>query len=140
MRRRKRTAVVAVLAAAGAATIRAFATGAASFGGGHGKLSPELGSPMSLDNTSFLYANPANQPVRWLAEGRDASAAIDSAFNGFGKNDGDNELIGIHVSDGDPSVQGVLGAKTPKLWHDGWRSFYTQQHGDNSTYEVVPSR
>jgi hypothetical protein len=173
MRRRKRTAVVAVLAAAGTATITAFATGAASFGGGHGKLSPELGSPMSLDNTSFLsrdtfgvvedagdtlhgqrnaldsgyaldvdldYANPANQPVRWLAEGRDASAAIDSAFNGFGKNDGDNELTGIHVSDGDPSVQGVLGAKTPKLWHDGWRWFYTQQHGDNPMYEVVPSR
>jgi hypothetical protein len=125
MTRRKRTAVVAVLAAAGTATITAFATGAASFGGGHGKLSPELGSPMSLDNTSFLsrdtfgvvedagdtlhgqrnaldsgyaldvdlnYANPANQPLRWLAEGRDASAAIDSAFNGFGKNDGDNEL------------------------------------------------
>ena len=31
-----------------------------------------------------------NQPVRWLAEGRDASATIDSANGGFGKNDGDN--------------------------------------------------
>src|SRR5262245_1475988 len=85
------------------------------------------------------YANPANQPVRWLAEGRDASATIDAANGGFGKNDGDNEITGIHISDGDPSVRGVLGAKTPKLWHDGWRWFYTQQHGDNPTYEVVPA-
>ena len=85
------------------------------------------------------YSSAANQPLRWLAEGRDASAAIDSAFGGFGKNDGDNEVTGLHVSDGDPSVHGVLGAKTPKLWHGGWRWFYTQQHGDNPTYEVVPA-
>jgi hypothetical protein len=36
--------------------------------------------------------------LRWLAEDRDASATIDSAFGGFGKNDGDNETTGIHVS------------------------------------------
>ena len=85
------------------------------------------------------YANPANQPVRWLAEGRDPSATIDSAFGGFGKNDGDNELTGLHVSDGDPSVRGILGARSPKLFRDGWRWFYTQQHGDNPTYEVIPA-
>ena len=82
------------------------------------------------------YGDPSNQPLRWLAQGRDASATIDSAFNGFGKNEGDNEITGIHVSDGDPTVHGVLGARLPDLWHDGWRWFYTQQHGDNSTYEV----
>src|SRR5215831_8309663 len=49
-------------------------------------------------NTTVNYANPANQPVRWLAEGRDPSATIDSAFGGFGKNDGDNEITGAHVS------------------------------------------
>jgi hypothetical protein len=43
------------------------------------------------------------------------------------------------VSDGDPSVHGILGAKKPKLWHGDWRWFYTQQHGDNPTYEVVPA-
>jgi hypothetical protein len=85
------------------------------------------------------YSNPANQPVRWLAEGRDASATIDSAYGGFGKNEGDNEITGLHVSNGDPSVHGVLGEKAPKLFHDGWRWFYTQQHGDNPTYEVVPA-
>ena len=85
------------------------------------------------------YGNPANQPLRWLAEGRDASATIDSANGGFGKNDGDNEITGIHVSNGDPTVDGILGERLPDLWHDGWRWFYTQQHGDNPTYEVIPA-
>jgi hypothetical protein len=83
------------------------------------------------------YSNPANQPLRWLAEGRDASATIDAANGGFGKNDQDNEITGAHVSDGDPGVHGILGAKSPKLFRDGWRWFYTQQHGDNPTYEVI---
>ena len=51
-------------------------------------------------NVTADYSNPANQPVRWLAEGREASATIDSAFSGFGKNEGDNEITGLHVSDG----------------------------------------
>jgi len=85
------------------------------------------------------YSNPAVQPLRWLAQGRDASATIDSANGGFGKNDSDNELTGVHVSDGDPSTEGLLGAESPKVWKDGWRWFYTQQHGDNPTFEVVPA-
>jgi len=83
------------------------------------------------------YSNSANQPVRWLAEGRDASATIDAANGGFGKNDGDNEITGAVVSDGDIDTDGVLGAKLPDLGNDKWRWFYTQQHGDNRTYEVT---
>lgn len=85
------------------------------------------------------YSNPANQPVRWLAEGRDASATLDAANGGFGSNEGDNEITGAIVSDGDTGTGGVLGAKLPSFG-DGsqWRWFYTQQHGDNATYEVVP--
>jgi hypothetical protein len=83
------------------------------------------------------YSDPRIQPIRWIAEGRDASATIDSADGGFGKNDGDNELTGVHVSDGDPSAGGILGAKVPKLFDGRWRWFYTQQHGDNITYEVL---
>jgi hypothetical protein len=83
------------------------------------------------------YSNPANQPVRWLAEGRDASATIDAANGGFGKNDGDNEITGLFVSDGDTSVHGLLGEDAPQLGSGDWRWFYTQQHGDNRTYEVV---
>ena len=91
-------------------------------------------------DTGTDYSNPANQPVRWLAEGRDPSATIDSANGGFGKNEGDNEITGLHVSDGDPSTRGILGAKLPDLRDGDWRWFYTQQHGDNPTYEVVLTR
>ena len=87
-------------------------------------------------NTESDYSKPANQPGRWLAEGRDASATLDAANGGFGKNDGDNEITGVHVSDGDPSSGGILGAKVPDLNNSQWRWFYTQQHGDNPTYEV----
>jgi hypothetical protein len=71
-----------------------------------------------------------------------ASATFDSPLtdgrpgNGF-QNDGDNELTGIHISDGDASADGILGAKTPRPFKGGWRVFYTQQHGDNVTYEIL---
>jgi hypothetical protein len=86
------------------------------------------------------YSKPSNQPVRWLAEGRDPSATIDSANDGFGKNEGDNEITGAHVSNGDPGKNGVLGAKNPNLSNGKWRWFYTQQHGDNTTWEVLLNR
>jgi hypothetical protein len=82
------------------------------------------------------------QPVRIIAQGRDPSATIDSAYSAAGggfQNEGDNELTGIHVSDGDPTPGGILGAKTPQPFWGGWRVFYTQQHGDNVTYEILPN-
>lgn len=91
------------------------------------------------------YTNPAIQPVRILAQGRDPSATFDSPLangrpdNGF-QNDGDNEITGIHISDGDASVHGILGARNPRPFREGWRLFYTQQHGDNVTYEIVPAQ
>jgi hypothetical protein len=87
------------------------------------------------------YAHSANQPVRILAQGRDALATVDSAFLGAPgfQNDGDNELTGIHVSDGDAGADGLLGAKIPHVFHDGWRVFYTQQHGENTTWEILPN-
>jgi hypothetical protein len=83
------------------------------------------------------------QPVRIIAQGRDPSATIDSAYgavsgSGF-QNEGDNEITGIHVSDGDATPGGILGAKTPHPFRGGWRVFYTQQHGDNVTYEILPN-
>jgi hypothetical protein len=87
------------------------------------------------------YSNPINQPVRILAEGRDALATIDSGFLGLPgfQNDGDNEITGIHISNGDPGVDGLLGAQFPRPFRDGWRVFYTQQHGENVTWEILPS-
>ena len=103
-----------------------------------------LDSGFLLDVTKD-YSNSANVPVRWLAEGRDASATLDADNAGFGKNDGDNELTGIHVSDGNTSKSGILGARQPHPFQPSddernsgaWRVFYTQQHGDNPTFEVV---
>ncbi len=88
-------------------------------------------------NVTSDYSNPANQPLRWLAEGRDASATLDADNGGFGSNEGDNEITGALVSDGDTGVNGVLGSESPNLDNRKWRWFYTQQHGDNFTWEVL---
>jgi hypothetical protein len=97
-----------------------------------------------LFNLNADYSNPANQPIRILAEGRDASATLDSQIGGLGlkgfQNEGDNEITGWHQSDGDPTVNGLLGAKIPKPFRDGWRLFYTQQHGDNNTWEILKAK
>lgn len=88
------------------------------------------------------YGAPGAEPVRILAEGRDASATIDSGLSGSKgfQNDGDNEITGIHVSDGDPTPHGLLGAQRPTPFKDGWRVFYTHQHGDNVIWELLPRR
>ena len=41
-----------------------------------------------------------------------------------------------------PTANGILGAKIPHPWEGNgdWRVFYTQQHGDNVTYEVVRAK
>jgi hypothetical protein len=85
------------------------------------------------------YGNPSNKPIRILAEGRDAPATLDSQFSGLPgfQNDGDNEITGWHESDGDPTVNGLLGAKIPTPFRAGWRLFFTQQHGDNNTWEIL---
>jgi Bacterial protein of unknown function (DUF839) len=93
-----------------------------------------LDSGWVLDVTRDYSATGVG-PVRWLAEGRDPSATLDAGTPTG--NDGDNEITGVHVSDGDPGVDGILGAKIPELNNPTWRWFYTQQHGDNSTYEVT---
>jgi hypothetical protein len=85
------------------------------------------------------YSKPGIQPDRFIAEGRDPSATLDSGFSGMTgfQNEGDNEITGFHVSNGDPSVRGLLGASVPRAFHDGWRVFYTQQHGENFTWEIL---
>jgi len=93
-----------------------------------------------LFDTREDYSHPMAWPLRVLALGRDASSTVDAglltAGHGY-QNEGDNEITGIHVSDGDPSVRGLIGTHIPKPFHEGWRVFYTQQHGDNLTFEVL---
>ncbi len=105
-----------------------------------------LDSAYLLDTTSDYGRDGADGPVRVIAEGRDPSATLDSEFaalpspSGF-QNEGDNELTGIHVSNGDPTSAGVLGAAVPDGLASGtWRLFYTAQHGDNVTYEITRAR
>ena len=86
---------------------------------------------------SLRNGQSARTPSRFLAEGRDASATYD-AISSPGYNDGDNEITGIHTSDGDPTAAGILGAKVPTPFGNGWRVFWTQQHGDNVTWELLP--
>jgi hypothetical protein len=99
------------------------------------------GQRNALDSGYLFDANAdysgGLQPLRFLAEGRDPSATNDADNGGYGKNDQDNEITGIHVSDGDPDKGGILGAKNPNAFKGDWRVFYTQQHGDNPTYEVT---
>ncbi|HEY5144667.1 MAG TPA: hypothetical protein VII98_14305 [Solirubrobacteraceae bacterium] len=97
-----------------------------------------LDSAYVFDTRVDYSATGAPDPVRFIAEGRDPSATLDSAGGPLvAGNEGDNEITGIHASDGDASRWGILGAKVPSLFHDGWRLFWTQQHGDNPTWEVV---
>jgi len=87
------------------------------------------------------YSKEGTQPARIIAVGRDPLATIDSSIgsgppSGF-QNEGDNEITGIHISDGDPTEAGLLGAKVPTPFKNGWRVFYTQQHGENTLWEVI---
>jgi hypothetical protein len=80
----------------------------------------------------------AKDPVKVLQQGRDPLATADEAMvgkEGF-QNDGDNEITGIHVSDGNPSVEGLLGTVAPTPFDGTWRVFYTRQHGTNTTFEI----
>jgi hypothetical protein len=72
-----------------------------------------------------------------LALGRYPSATIDSSLSAAGagfQNEGDNEITGFHISDGDPTT--VLGAKIPTPCRNGWPVFCTHRHGDNITWEI----
>jgi hypothetical protein len=82
---------------------------------------------------------------RLVAQGRDPEATGDIGLKEpapptpLTHNDGDNELTGIHVSDGSTGFDGILGAETPfdAGGRSPWRIFVTGQHGANITYEIV---
>jgi hypothetical protein len=48
----------------------------------------------------------------------------------------DNEPTGLHMSEGDSTIQGLIGTKVFKK--DRTRLFFTQQHGENNLFEVFP--
>jgi len=71
---------------------------------------------------------------------KDAKSSVDPSLprdvDKF-QNDGDNEITGIHIFDGNPTVKGQIGVVAPRPFQNGWRVFYTQQHGANTTYEIL---
>jgi hypothetical protein len=50
--------------------------------------------------------------------------------------DEDNEPTGIHMSEGDSSIHGLIG--TREFRTDRARLFFTEQHGENNLFEVFP--
>jgi hypothetical protein len=48
----------------------------------------------------------------------------------------DNEPTGLHMSDGDASISGLAGSK--ELNHQTALLFFTQQHGENNLFQIVP--
>jgi hypothetical protein len=101
-----------------------------------------LDSLWSFDITKPLDKINADAK-RLEAQGRDPEATGDIGLKEIPPvrthNDGDNELTGIHVSDGSTSPDGILGSDLPKSaggWSP-WRIFITGQHGANITYEIL---
>ena len=74
--------------------------------------------------------------ARFVALGRDMASEQDSILLGTPgfQNEGDNEPTGTYVSNGDPSIRGMLGTERSL---EGARVFFTQQHGLNRVFEVV---
>jgi hypothetical protein len=103
-----------------------------------------LDSLWSFDITKSLDKINADAK-RLVAQGRDPEATGDIAIKEpapptpLTHNDGDNELTGVHVSDGSTGFDGILGAEAPSNagGHSPWRIFVTGQHGANITYEIV---
>src|SRR6266403_5613921 len=69
-----------------------------------------------------------NIVARFVALGLDRVAAVPG--------EEDNEPTGLHMSEGDSSINGLIGTKTFKT--DRARLFFTQQHGENNLFEVFP--
>ncbi|MEO7723885.1 MAG: alkaline phosphatase PhoX [Chthoniobacterales bacterium] len=85
-----------------------------------------------LDTLDSIWAYDVNvnqpiTPARLVALGQDQMAT-----------DEDNETTGVHFSDGDSSISGLIGTNRPDP-RTG-RLFLTQQHGENNLFEIVTDR
>jgi hypothetical protein len=76
-----------------------------------------------LDSVWAYNVAKPDSPPRFIALGQDRMAT-----------DEDNEPTGLHYSDGDSSVAGLIGQRKPGANQS--RLFFTQQHGENNLYEV----
>jgi len=69
-----------------------------------------------------------NIASRFVALGQDKLAGV--------AGEEDNEPTGIHMSEGDATIGGLIG--TREFRTDRVRLFFTQQHGENNLFEVFP--
>jgi len=69
-----------------------------------------------------------NVVSRFLALGQDIVAAVPGQE--------DNEPTGVHMSEGDATIEGLIGTKAFK--RERAMLFFTQQHGENNLFEVSP--
>jgi len=69
-----------------------------------------------------------NIVARFVALGQDSIAGV--------AGEEDNEPTGLHMSEGDSTIKGLIGTKTFKK--DRAVLFFTQQHGENNLFEVFP--
>lgn len=65
---------------------------------------------------------------RFIALGQDRVAGVTG--------EEDNEPTGLHMSEGDSTIEGLIGTKTFKIGRA--MLFFTQQHGENNLFEVFP--
>ena len=78
----------------------------------------------------LLNGNPAGTTVsRFIALGEDPLAPFNPGVE-------DNEPTGVHMSEGDSTINGLIGTKV--FNRDRARLFFTQQHGENNLFEVLP--
>ncbi len=81
-----------------------------------------------LNKLDSIWAYDVNNPgatARFVALGQDRVAVLGE----------DNEPTGLHNSDGDSSIAGLLGRQVPNPLKS--RLFFTQQHGENNLFEVL---
>ena len=74
-----------------------------------------------------------------MALGRDPASELDTTQAGTPgfQNDGDNEPTGLYVSNGNSSVEGLVGTSGGLV---NVRGFLTRQHGENEVWEIVKTR
>ncbi len=69
-----------------------------------------------------------NGVARFVALGQDRLAGVSG--------EEENEPTGVHMSEGDSSINGLIGTRTFRTGRA--RLFFTQQHGENNLFEVFP--
>ncbi len=92
-------------------------------------LHDQLNVPDSISAYKLNRQRPdRNIVARFVALGQDRLAGVSG--------EEDNEPTGLHMSEGDSSISGLIGTKTFRTGRA--RLFFTQQHGENNLFEVFP--